>query len=72
MKSLNIKVILNLSGVLLLLNAIFMFIATCVSVYFDDHLTYPFLLSGFLVGFGGLAMMFLTRDRRAKVISLFV
>lgn len=67
MKSLNIKVILNLSGVLLLLNALFMFIATCVSVYFEDHLSYPFLLSGTIVGLGGLIMMYFTRDRRKHI-----
>jgi len=67
MKSLNIKVILNLSGVLLLLNALFMFIATCVSVYFEDHLSYPFLLSGTIVGLGGLIMMYLTKDRRKHI-----
>ena len=67
MKSLNIKVILNLSGVLLLLNALFMFIATCVSIYFNDHLLYPFLVSGSLVGLSGAAMMYFTRDRRKHI-----
>ena len=67
MKSLNIKVILNLSGVLLLLNALFMFIATCVSIYFNDHLISSFLLSGSLVGLAGGAMMYFTRDRRKHI-----
>ncbi|WP_313376398.1 TrkH family potassium uptake protein [Chishuiella sp.] len=67
MKSLNFKVILNLSGVLLLLNALFMLIATCVSIYFGDHLSYSFFFSGCLVGIGGLLMVYFTKDGRKHI-----
>jgi len=68
MKSLNYKVILNLSGVLLLLNALFMFFSMFVSIYFGDQLTYSFLLSGSLIGvLGGL--MVLTTNKSRKHIT---
>lgn len=67
MKSLNYKVILNLSGVLLLLNALFMFVSMFVSIYFDDALTYSFLASGSVIGILGALMVYFTKDSRKHV-----
>lgn len=67
MKSLNYKVILNLSGVLLLLNALFMFVSMFVSIYFKDALTYTFLFSGSVIGIIGALMVYFTKDSRKHV-----
>lgn len=67
MKSLNFKVILNLSGVLLLLNALFMFFSMFVSIYFEDQLTYSFLISGSAIGILGALMVLLTKKSRKNI-----
>ena len=67
MKSLNYKVILNLSGVLLLLNALFMYFSMFVSIYFGDALTYSFLISGTIIGLIGFLMVYFTRQGRKHV-----
>ncbi|MBQ0148143.1 MAG: TrkH family potassium uptake protein [Flavobacteriaceae bacterium] len=67
MKTLNYKVILNLSGVLLLLNALFMFISMFVSIYFHDALTYSFLISGSIIGVLGFSMTYFTKDSRKHI-----
>ena len=67
MKTLNYKAILNLSGVLLLLNALFMYISMFVSIYFDDALTYSFLISGSVIGILGYAMIHFTKDSRKHI-----
>ena len=67
MRSLNFKVILNLSGVLLLLNALFMFFSMFVSIYFKDQLTISFLISGSTIGILGALMVFLTKKSRKNI-----
>ena len=67
MKSLNLKAILNLSGVLLLLNALFMYISMFVSIYFGDALTYSFLISGSVIGILGYAMLHFTKNSRKHI-----
>ena len=62
MKSVNYKVIFNLSGVLLSLNALFMFICMFVSLYFSDPLTFPFLFSALIIGTLGFSMIYFTKD----------
>lgn len=67
MKSINFKVILNLSGVLLLLNALFMFVSMFVSIYFGDALTISFLTSGTIIGLIGGCMIYFTQNRRKHI-----
>lgn len=67
MRSLNYKVILNLSGVLLLLNALFMYFSMFVSIYFGDALTYSFLISGSVIGIIGGLMLYFTKDNRKHI-----
>lgn len=67
MKKFNIKIILQLMGILLLFNGGFMLISAIVSWYFDDGALNAILLAGGITLTIGLLLRFVSKDFEKKI-----
>lgn len=67
MRHINKNIVLYLTGFLLLLNTFFMCSCIFISLYYDDNLHYPFLISGAISGALGGSMFYFNRNAPKKV-----
>ena len=67
MKKFNIKVILQLMGILLLFNGGFMLISALVSLYYDDGALEGILLAGIVTLTLGLILRFVTKGFKKSI-----
>lgn len=67
MKTLNFKIIFNLLGMMMLMNALFMLFAVIVSLIYRDGMHVPMLISSVLVAFLGAITYFSTKNAKKKV-----
>lgn len=67
MKKLNFKIIFHLMGLLLLFNGGFMLVAAIVSRIYNDGVTLEITLAGLATLFGGILLMFATRDHQKEI-----
>ena len=67
MKPYNFSTIFNMLGLLLLFNAIAMFVCTLLSVYLDDVATEGLLFSALITTGIGLFLILITRNRKREI-----
>lgn len=67
MKTLNFKMVFNLFGMLMLMNALFMLLSVFVSLLYKDGLHFPLLFSSFFVAGLGITTYLLTKNASKKV-----
>lgn len=66
MKTINFKVIFNLIGMLMLINAIFMLVCVIVSLIYWENTYLPLLISTILTALFGSLAYFGTRNAQKK------
>jgi len=67
MRTINFKIVINLLGMLMLMNALFMLVSVLVSVYDKDGLHFPILFSSVFVAGLGAVSYFGTKNAEKKV-----
>lgn len=67
MKNFNYKVIFNLIGMLMLINALFMLLCVLVSYYYNEGVYISFLISSLITAIFGAGFYFGTKDAPKKV-----
>ncbi len=67
MRTINFKIVFNLLGMLMLMNALFMLLSVMVSIYDKDGLHFPILFSSIFVAVLGALSYFGTKNAEKKV-----